>query len=131
MLLRINSKGNIVLNGLNTVTSILFPVITFPYITRVLLPEGIGTVNFLNGIISYIVLLTNLGIPLYAIREIAKVQNNHIKRDQTTVEIFLLSISLCLLGYLIVFIIGNYLPQVNKHLTLFYILSLSIIFHSL
>ncbi len=39
-------KTNIILNGLNTITGIVFPVITFPYAARVLLPEGIGTVNF-------------------------------------------------------------------------------------
>ena len=39
-------KGNIILNGLNTITGIIFPVITFPYAARILLPDGIGVVNF-------------------------------------------------------------------------------------
>ena len=43
-------KTNVVLNFLNTVTGIIFPVITFPYAARVLLPEGIGAVNFLQAI---------------------------------------------------------------------------------
>ena len=52
-------KGNVVLNALNTITSIIFPIITFPYAARILLPEGLGTVNFLNSIVSYIVLFTS------------------------------------------------------------------------
>ncbi len=93
-------KSNILLNGLNTVTSIIFPVITFPYAARILLPDGIGAVNFLNSIISYIILLTSLGIPMYAVKEIAKYRDNKEQRDRITVEIIILSAFLSLLGYI-------------------------------
>ena len=53
-------KGNIILNYLNTLTGILFPLITFPYATRILHPEGIGTIDFLNSIINYILLFSAL-----------------------------------------------------------------------
>ena len=69
-------KTNVALNFLNTVTGIVFPVITFPYAARVLLPEGIGAVNFLQSIVAYIVLLTSLGIPMYAVREVAKYRDD-------------------------------------------------------
>ena len=84
-------KKNIILNGINTATGILYPVITFPYAARVLSPDGIGTINFLNSIIGYIVLLTSLGIPMYAVKEIAKYQDNKIERDKITLEIIILS----------------------------------------
>ena len=58
-------KTNVVLNLLNTVTSIVFPIVTFPYAARVLLPGGIGAVNFQLSIINYIVLFVSLGIPMY------------------------------------------------------------------
>ena len=45
-------KTNVVLNLLNTVTSIVFPIVTFPYAARVLLPGGIGAVNFQLSIIN-------------------------------------------------------------------------------
>ena len=73
-------KGNIILNGVNTATSLLFPIITFPYAARVLMPEGIGAVNFLNSVISYIVLLTSLGIPMYAVKEVAKYRDDRLRR---------------------------------------------------
>lgn len=78
-------KGNIILNGINIATGVIYPVITFPYVARVLLPEGIGAVNFLNSIISYIVLLTSLGIPMYAVKEIAKYRDNKELRNKITV----------------------------------------------
>ncbi len=123
-----STKTNILLNGLNTVTAILFPVITFPYAARVLMPEGIGTVDFLNSIVSYLVLLTNIGIPLYALREVAKYRDDKSKRDKITLEVLCLSMCLCIAGYLIVWILAEFVPRIHKDSSLFYILSLSIVF---
>ena len=69
---RKNLSMNIVLNGIRTVLSLIFPLITFPYITRVLAPEGVGQANFANSIANYFVLIGALGITTYAIREGAK-----------------------------------------------------------
>ena len=124
-------KRNVLLNYINTITGIIYPVITFPYASRILMPEGIGVVNFQSSIISYIVLFTSLGIPLYAVKEVARYREDIELRNKTTVEITILSFILCLLGYIAVFLIGNYLPQVNSNISLFYILSLTILFTSL
>jgi len=121
-------KGNIILNYINTFAGLVFPVITFPYAARVLLPEGIGLVNFLNSIVGYIVLLTSLGIPLYAVREVAKCRNDQELRDRTTVEITILSFVLCLFGYIVVWVLGEYVPRIHEEATLFYLLSLTILF---
>lgn len=109
----------------------IFPVITFPYASRILLPDGIGVVNFQTSIINYIVLLTSLGIPLYAVKEIAKCRDDVELRNKTAVEIITLSLLLCIVGYITVFILGQYVPRINSDLGLFYILSLSILFTSI
>ena len=124
-------KNNIVLNYINTLARIVFPLITFPYAARILLPDGIGLVNFQNSIIGYITLLSSLGIPLYAVREVARVRDNVEERNRITVEIALLSLILAAGGYVIVFAVGELVPQINAHLSLFYILSLSILFTAL
>lgn len=124
-------KNNVVLNYINTLASIIFPLITFPYAARILLPDGIGLVNFQNSIIGYITLLSSLGIPLYAVREVARVRDNVEERNRVTVEIALLSLILAAGGYVIVFAVGELVPQINAHLSLFYILSLSILFTAL
>lgn len=121
-------KGNIILNYINTISGLIFPIITFPYAARVLMPEGIGLVNFQNSIIGYIVLLTSLGIPLYAVREIAKCRSDLELRDRTTTEILILSVLLCIVGYIVVWVLGTYVPRIHEEATLFYILSLTIIF---
>lgn len=69
-------KVNYILNLINTGSQMLFPLITFPYACRVIEADGIGQVNFFTSIIGYISLFTSLGIPMYAIREIARVRND-------------------------------------------------------
>lgn len=121
-------KTNVILNFLNTFTGIIFPIITFPYAARILLPEGIGTINFLQAIINYIILLTSLGIPMYAVREVAKHRDNNEQCNQITVEILALSILLCVPGYITVYLLSNFIPQINNHTGVFYVLSLAIVF---
>lgn len=124
-------RSNIILNGLNTATSLLFPVITFPYAARVLLPEGIGAINFLNGIINYLILLTSLGIPMYAVKEVARCRDNYEQRKQVTLEILLLSLGLCVLGYVAVILLAQHVPEIRSQAPVFYVLSLSIVFTSI
>lgn len=124
-------KGNIILNGINTVTGMLFPMATFPYAARILMPEGIGAVNFLNSVVGYIILLTSLGIPMYAVKEIAKYRDDKPMRDKITLEIIVLSTALCFVGYIAVAILAEFVPQIHRQQSIFFILSLSILFTSL
>lgn len=123
-----NIKNNAIFNGLNTLSSVLFPLITFPYAARVLMPEGIGTISFLNGIVSYILLITSLGIPLYAVKEIAQVRDNSETRILVTREILSISCILCAVGYVIVWLCAKFIPQIREQSSVFYALSLSILF---
>lgn len=121
-------KSNLVFNGINTATGILFPLITFPYVTRVLLPEGFGTVNFLISIINVITLFTTLGIPLYAVKQIARYREDPAMRDKNTAEIISLAAMLAALGYVAVFVLAAFVPEISRSRMLFYVLSLSIFF---
>ena len=62
-------KINAVLNVMKTVLSLVFPLITFPYITRVLQVNAIGKYDFSVSVISYFSLIAALGITTYAVRE--------------------------------------------------------------
>ena len=121
-------KKNYILNLINTISTMLFPLITFPYAARILMADGIGQVNFFSSIISYISLFTCLGIPLYAIRETARVRDNQRELSKTVTEILLLHSGLTLLGYVAVFIIAYTVPKVMVDIPMFLLLSTSIIF---
>lgn len=121
-------KVNYILNLINTGTQMLFPLITFPYVCRVIEADGVGQVNFFQSIISYISLFTCLGIPMYAIREIARDRNDVVKMNRTATEILLLHSVLTLVGYAIVAILCLTVPQIQVNIPLFLILSLTIFF---
>lgn len=121
-------KVNYILNLINTGTQMLFPLITFPYVCRVIEADGIGQINFFQSIISYISLFTCLGIPMYAIREIARDRSDVVQMNRTAMEILLLHSMLTLLGYAIVAILCLTVPQIQVNIPLFLILSLTIFF---
>jgi len=124
----ISVKVNYILNIINTGTQVLLPLITFPYASRILLAYGIGHVNFFTSIISYISLATCIGIPMYAIREIAKVRDNAKQMNKTALEILLLHAGLTLIGYLIVALLCLFVPKIKADVSLFLVLSLTIFF---
>ena len=121
-------KVNYILNLINTGTQMLFPLITFPYVCRIIEADGIGQINFFQSIISYISLFTCLGIPMYAIREIARDRSDVVQMNRKAMEILLLHSMLTLVGYAIVAILCLTVPQIQVNMPLFLILSLTIFF---
>lgn len=97
-------KVNFVLNALRIVIASLIGIITMPYINRVLGPSNLGKVEFMNAIVSYFVMFSALGIPMYGIREIAKVKDNKIDRDRTVVELLGILFVTSVVSYIVLFI---------------------------
>ena len=76
---------------------IILPLVTTPYISRVLGAEGIGIYSYTISIITYFVLFGSLGIAMYAQREIAYVQDEKVRRGRIFWESFFLrAITLCI-----------------------------------
>ena len=124
-------KINYILNLINTISSMLFPLITFPYAARIIMADGIGHIYFFTSILSYISLFTCLGIPLYAIRETAKVRDNNTELSRTTTEILMLHTFLTFWGYIAVFLIAHTVTKVSADIPLFLLLSTSIFFSAI
>lgn len=85
-------KKNFFYNFLLTGSNLLFPLITFSYLSRILGAEGLGICNFIISYGQNYIIIAALGMPVYGTREIAKVGNDKIKRSQLFFE--LLSIHL-------------------------------------
>lgn len=75
-------KKNFGYNLVLTFCNYLFPLITYPYVSRVLGVENIGICNFVDSIINYFVLFSMLGIGSYGVREIARCKNNQEERNR-------------------------------------------------
>lgn len=87
---------------------ILLPLITTPYVSRVLGASGLGTYSYTNSITQYFILCGCIGLNLYGQREIAFNQKNISERSKTFFELIILrvislSISLILFFFLLKF----------------------------
>lgn len=119
-------KVNAALNTVKQCCQVLFPVITIPYVTRVLGVDNYGKINFSNSIVSYFLLLASLGINSYAIREGALVRNNKKIFEKFSDEVFTINVISTIISYFVLFMVIC-IPQVGKYKSLILIQSLVII----
>ena len=96
-------KLNFIMNAILTMSSFLFPLITFPYVSRVLLPAGTGRVSFANSVITYFVMISQLGIPTYGIRACAVVRDNREKLKKTVNELLIINTVMSVFAYVVFF----------------------------
>lgn len=75
-------KKNYIYNLLQQILSVITPLITIPYISRIIGVEGIGIFSYTNSIVCYFAMFAALGTAIYGQREISYVQDNREKRTQ-------------------------------------------------
>ncbi len=122
---------NTVYNTIKTIFSIIFPLITFPYITRVLGVENVGKVNYASSIVSYFTLIAGLGISTYAIRECSKVRNDKEKLSNTASQILSINIISTVISYVALFITLLFARKLDPYRGLILIQSVTIVFTTL
>lgn len=80
---------NSIYNVIYTIANILFPFATSIYVSRILLPAGVGKVASAQNIVSYFVTLARLGLPSYGVREFAKVREKNMKETNCSPSFYL------------------------------------------
>lgn len=116
------------LNMIRTAFQVIFPLITFPYVSRVLHVENIGIYNFCQSVISYFSLLAALGISTYAIREGARYRDNEEKMSLFASEVFSINFISTVFSYLILGVCILLVPRFNQYSSIMVALSISIMF---
>lgn len=119
-------KYNFIMNAILTVAGIIFPLITFPYISRVLLVEGSGKVAFATSVVTYFTMFASLGIPTYGVRACAIVRDNKEKLSKTVQELLIISGGTILLTYIVFGISLFVIPEFAQERTLLLIVGLGI-----
>src|SRR5918992_582225 len=74
------------------------PLITIPYLVRVLGPTAFGSVAFAQGLIAYIVLLVNYGFDWTATRSIAVQRDEHFIVERTASSVWVAKVVLAAAG---------------------------------
>lgn len=94
-------------NLLLSLANLLFPILSFPYVSRILGPEGIGKVQFVFSFAQYFALVASIGIPIYGMKEIARHKNDKEGRSKVFSELLTIymitSVSLTLIYLLVIF----------------------------
>ena len=91
-----NTRRNYFYNVLSELITTLIPLITTPYVTRILGTDGMGAYNYVLTIASYFVLFANFGIKVYGNRCIAQVRDDPDARNRVFSGIFRLQLCLSL-----------------------------------
>ena len=118
---------NAVLNIIKQCCVIVFPLITFSYITRVLGSGNLGRYSFSDSVIQYIIALASLGIPTYAIREVSRVRKDPVQMKKLTNELFSINVIMMILSLVLLFLLTKFIPRLNRESVLLAILSINVI----
>lgn len=118
---------------LQLITSFFYavtPLITFPYVSRVLGPEKIGAVNFIDYTAQIFLLFASFGIPLYGVREVAKSYSDKEKLQNVVSELFTIHIFSTLFCLIIFFVTVFSFEEFNNSEELIFLAAFSIVINA-
>lgn len=124
-------KKNALFAIIKNFANIAFPIITFPYISRILNPDGIGKINFANSYIEYFIMLAGLGLGSYAGREVAKIRDDKTALNKMAREIILINMISTTISYILLFTIAFTVPKFHSYILIIAICSSKVLFETL
>lgn len=128
---KINVNKNAMFNTIKSISGIIYPLITFPYISRVLMAENVGKINFGNSIVSYFSLIASLGVTTYAVRECSKVREDRQLLSKTASQILSINVFSMLIAYMALAVTFVFARSLDNYRTLICIQSAVILFTTL
>lgn len=124
--IRHSIKYNAVMNMILTSSSVIFPLITVPYVSRVLNPAGIGAVSFAQSIVSYFSLVALLGIQTYGVRACSQVRDDEKELSKVVEELIVIlgmSTTIVFICYIVAIL---FVPRFSDDKPIFYIFGIAL-----
>lgn len=118
---------NITLNIVRVLLSVIFPLITFPYVSRVLMADNLGKVNYAMSVVNYFALIAALGVSTYGVREGARLRKNKSEFEVFANEIFTVNVVTTFISYILLFITLIVVRDFDNYRLLILLQSVSII----
>ena len=125
----VSLKKNIILNAILTVSNVLFPLITFQYVSTILGTDGYGIVDSVTSTVMYFAMFAQLGIPAYGIRACAKVRDNKEELTRTVHELFFINFIITTIVYVAFFLSVAFIPKFSDEKELFIIVGSMMFFN--
>ncbi len=124
-------KKNFIMNAILNISGFIFPLISFPYVSRVLGPAGTGNVSFAISFVTYFDMFAQLGIPAYGVRACAKVRDDKKELNRTVTELLTINLATSLIVYIILYSLIFAVPSLRKDKLIYIICSLMIILNTI
>lgn len=124
-------KKNFIYSTLLTSANYIFPLITFPYVTRVLGAEYIGLCGFIDSIVNYFVLFSMMGMNILGIREVAKAKNDKVLLSKVFSSLFFLNFITTAVMIFVLIIITFIVPKLYENSDLMIIGGAKLLFNFL
>lgn len=121
-----NITTNALLNGIKTIVTLAFPIITFMYSSRILLSEGVGKINFSKSFAAYFTILAMLGVVNYGTKEASRIITDKVALSRFAHEILMINAVSTIMAYM-VFLFAIQLDVFDEYKLLLYINSISIV----
>ncbi len=117
----VSVKKNFFYSALLTGANYIFPLIVFPYVSRVLGVTNIGACNFVDSIVQYFIIFSMLGIDVVGVREIAKVKNDRTRLNQCFSSVICINALLTLIAVVVYIVCIYSIPKLLAHQELMWI----------
>lgn len=124
-------KLNYLMNCILTGSAMIFPLLSYPYVSRILQPEGMGKVAFANSVVAYFAMGAMMGIPTYGIRACARVRDDKERLSRTVWELLFINMVMTAFVYLIFGASLFLVPRFAEDKALLTLMGISIFFQLL
>ncbi|MBR1416417.1 MAG: oligosaccharide flippase family protein [Bacilli bacterium] len=111
-------KKNFIYNVLYQILIILIPIITVPYVSRILGADQIGIYSYTYSIVYYFMLISLLGINNYGNRTIAKSRDNKHELSKSFFSIYIIQIIMSILMLILYLLYVLLFENSYKHIAL-------------
>lgn len=114
-------KKNLLYSFILTSSNYVFPLLVYPYVSRVLGVDKIGTCNFIDSIIQYFVLISMFGITSIGIREIAKAKVRQTDLNEVYSSLFTINAIFTSIALAALFVVIFFVPSLQEFRKLLFI----------
>ena len=122
-------KKNFAYSSILTVSTYLFPLIVYPYVSRTLGLSNIGIVNFIDNLVTFFVFFSMMGISTVGIREIASMRSDRQKLSSTFISLLSLTTITTLIAIAALWIAMYTVPTLAPYRDLLYVGLIKLVFN--
>lgn len=108
--------NNIVMLYIMNLTQLILPLLTFPYLTRVLSVSNYGVLSYVKSLMTYIIIIIEFGYLLSGTKDIVEAKEDSQKIGLILGRITVAKILLAFVAFIVLLIMVEYVPLLHKHI---------------